>query len=365
MKKTTTSLRARTGRWLATLALSAIASAAFAASANAAGPYQVTTIPGLAYGPAIPGNLLNLHLPDVPGKAKLPLVIWHSGSAWFSNATKDSQFATLIANEFTARGYAVATISIRSSFDARFPAQGHDVRAAIRWLRENAAKYGIDPDRFAFMGDSSGGWATAFAAATSDIPQLPGEQVANGTSSAVHVAVPFYPPTDFLSMDSFATANGLPKGFAYPHDAPTSPEGLLIGCPGEPAPVLPPTPQANPGLVSIQSCPGATKAADPATYFTGREVPIWVLHGLQDPLLPYNQSLNLYNTTVAAGNEARLTLVPTAVHDLRTIIGATNATTWIANPGGQQKVIEGRAPSWDDIEQFLHVHLNRSRGQGR
>ena len=112
--------------------------------------YEVTEIENLQYGPYLPGNLLDLYLPDVPGNAKLPLVIWHSGSAWFSNTAKDSGSAVAAAKEFTARGYAVAAISIRSSFDARFPAQGHDVRAAIRWLRENADEYGIDPNRFAF-----------------------------------------------------------------------------------------------------------------------------------------------------------------------------------------------------------------------
>lgn len=109
----------------------------------------------------------------------------------------------------------MATISIRSSFDARFPAQGYDVRAAIRYLRENAETYGIDPDRFAFMGNSSGGWATAFAATTSDNMTLPGETGVEGTSSAVQVAVPFFPPTDLPSMDQSAADNGLPMGFAY------------------------------------------------------------------------------------------------------------------------------------------------------
>ena len=83
------------------------------------------------------------------------------------------------------------------------------MRAAIRFLRENAATYGIDPDRFAFMGNSSGGWATAFAAATSDTLELEGETGVDGTSSAVRVAVAFFPPTDFLSIDAFVAANDL------------------------------------------------------------------------------------------------------------------------------------------------------------
>jgi acetyl esterase/lipase len=318
--------------------------------------YEVTEIEDLAYGPAVPGNWLDLYLPDVPGGAELPLIIWHSGSAWFSNTAKDSGSAVAVAEEFTARGYAVATISIRSSFDARFPAQGHDVRAAVRWLRENAAEYGIDPNRFAFMGNSSGGWAAAFAATTSDIMELPDEKGVDGTSSAVQVAVPFFPPTDFLSMDEFAAANNLPMGFAYPHDSPTSPEGFLIECPGEVFPMI---------LLSIQDCPVETEAADPSSYIEGAEIPMWVLHGLADPLLPFNQSELVYDITTAEGNEARFTLVPSAGHSVDDIIDAEAATTWTTNRGGHETVVEGAGPSWDDIEQFLHVNLSRARGNGR
>lgn len=329
----------------------------FAISGTAAfGGYDVTEFENLQYGPYLPGNLLDLYLPDVPGNAKLPLVIWHSGSAWFSNTAKDSGNVGAIADEFTARGYAVAAISIRSSFDARFPAQGHDVRAAIRWLRENAAKYGIDANRFAFMGNSSGGWAAAFAATTSDIWEFDGETDVQ-TSSAVQVAVPFFPPTDFLSMDTFAEENGLPNtSFAYPHDSPTSPEGFLIECPGEVFPTA---------LLSIQDCPDETEEADPSSYIDGSEIPIWVLHGLADELLPYNQSQLVYINTTFEGNEARFTLVPSAGHSVDDIIDAEEATTWHTNRGGKEKVLEGIGPSWDDIEHFLHVNLNRARGNGR
>lgn len=312
--------------------------------ATAAPVGGVTEIEDLAYGPASPGNLLDLHLPDVRGKAGLPLVIWHAGSAWFSNTAKDSSEAAPIVEEFTARGYAVATISIRSSFDARFPAQGHDVRAAIRWLREHADQYGIDQARFAFMGNSSGGWATAFAATTSDIMQLPGETGVDGTSSAVQVAVPFFPPTDFLSMDAFAAANDLPMGFAYPHDDPNSPESRLVECPGEVFPTM---------LLSIQDCPDETEAVDPSSYIDGPEIPIWVLHGGQDPLLPYNQSELVYETTTAAGNEGIYTFIPSAGHSVNQSLGADVATTKTTDRNGVETVVEGPGPDWDDIEAFI------------
>jgi acetyl esterase/lipase len=349
---TITRVRRRQGLLIAA-SLAALAMLALVAVPAAAKPVRgVTEHQNLAYGPAVPGNRLDLYVPDVPGNARLPLLIWHSGSAWFSNAAKNAPDAAAIAAEFTARGYAVATISIRSSFDARFPAQGYDVRAAIRYLRENAAGYGIDPGRFAFMGNSSGGWATAFAATTSDIMQLDGETGVDGTSSAVQVAVPFFPPTDFLSMDTFAAANNLPMGFAYPHDSPTSPEGFLIECPGEVFPTV---------LLSIQACPTETEEADPTSYIDGAEIPMWLLHGLADPLLPYNQSQLVYDATTGEGNEARFTLVPTAGHSVNDIIDAEEATTRATNRGGHERVTVGSGPSWDDIERFIHVNLNRAR----
>ena len=314
---------------------------------------EVTEHKDLAYGSAVPGNLLDLYVPGRPADAELPLIIWHSGSAWSENGVKDLGGETAIVEEFTARGFAVASINIRSSSDARFPAQGFDVRAAIRFLRENAATYGIDPDRFAFMGNSSGGWATAFAAATSDTLELEGETGVDGTSSAVRVAVAFFPPTDFLSIDAFVAANDLPMDSdLYPIDEPTSVVGLLIQCPTEGPSEGPPDMGA---LVSIQDCPDETEKADPATYIDEADVPIWLLHGLADPMVPYNQSQLLYDATVAEGNEARLTLVPGAGHSVPDIIDAAQATTWVTDRDGQERETEGSGPSWDDLEQFIRA----------
>ena len=124
-------------------------------------------------------------------------------------------------------------------------------------------------------------------------------------------------------------------------------------------------PPAFPLLKSIQDCPVETEAADPSSYIEGEEIPIWVLHGLEDPLLPYNQSQLVYDTTTAEGNEARFTLVPSAGHSVDEIIDAEAATTWTTNRGGKEKVREGTGPSWDDIEHFLHVNLSRARGKGK
>jgi acetyl esterase/lipase len=325
------------------------------ATSSAEPATEVTEYEDLAYGPAVPGNLLDLYVPDPAGDAELPLLIWHTGSGWGLNDVKDVGEEVPVVEEFTARGYAVASINIRSSLDARFPAQGFDVRAAVRYLRENAATYGIDPDRFAFMGNSSGGWATAFAAMTGNTLELDGEAGVDGTSSAVQVAVAFFPPTDFLSLDEFIAANDLQMDpEIYPADAPTSLVSLLIQCPGEGPSQGPPDPAAR---VSIQDCPEETEKADPASYIDGAEVPIWLLHGLADTQIPYNQSQLVYDATIAEGNEARLTLVPGAEHRLEDIIDSEEATTWATDRAEDETETAGAGPSWDGIEDFVRAAL--------
>jgi acetyl esterase/lipase len=324
------------------------------APATATSVAELTEHKDLAYGSAIPGNLLDLYVPGSPADGELPLIIWHSGSGWSENDVKHLGGEATTVKAFTARGFAVASINIRSSADARFPAQGFDVRAAIRFLRENAATC-IDPDQFAFMGDSSGGWATAFAATTSDTLELEGETGVDGTSSEVRVAVAFFPPTDFLSIDTFAAAKNLPmQSDVYPHDGPMSFVGLLIHCPTEGRREGPPDTGA---LVSIQDCPDETKKADPASYIDGAEVPIWLLHGLADSVVPYNQSQLVYDALVAEGNEARLTLVPAAEHSVPDIIEAAQATTWATDRDGKESETVGSGPSWDDLERFIRASL--------
>ena len=125
----------------------------------------------LEYAPAQPpssnGHKLDLYIPT--GKTgPLPTVIWTGGSAWMADNGKN--LAGQLAARLNPAGYAVAGVSIRSSSQVQFPGQLHDIKAAIRWLRANAAKYGLDADRIAIVGDSSGGWTSSMAAVTGDVP---------------------------------------------------------------------------------------------------------------------------------------------------------------------------------------------------
>ncbi|MEO3863559.1 alpha/beta hydrolase [Acrocarpospora sp. B8E8] len=139
-------------------------------------PVQAQVISNLAYAPPQPagsqGHLLDLYLPDGGGSAPRPLVIWTSGSAWTADNGKSG--ASSIAGFFNSRGYAVAGVSVRSSSQAKFPAQVHDIKTAIRWLRSRAGTYQLDPNRFVVMGDSSGGWVADMAALTGGVASLGG-----------------------------------------------------------------------------------------------------------------------------------------------------------------------------------------------
>ncbi len=256
-------------------------------------PGPAPTHADLDYAPADPatsnGHKLDLYIPT-GAAGPLPVVIWTGGSAWMADTGKNT--ARALAGVLNPVGYAVAGVSIRSSSQVIFPGQLHDMKAAIRWLRANAATYGLDRDRIGIMGDSSGGWTTAMAALTGDAPELEGTVGTTGVSSAVQVAVAFYPPTNFLDMDAWALR---PCEGDRCHDAPVSPESRLVGC-------------------AIQSCPEKVQAANPVRYITPADPPIMILHGNSDPLVPHHQGEQLYMALNKACRDAVFISLPMAGH---------------------------------------------------
>ena len=96
-------------------------------------------------------------------------------------------------------GIAVASISYRFSQDAKFPAQIHDCKGAIRWLRAHADQYGYSADKIAVVGSSAGGMLAALLATSADLPELEGNVGGNlNYSSRVEAPVDFYGATDFI-----------------------------------------------------------------------------------------------------------------------------------------------------------------------
>ncbi len=211
---------------------------------------------------------LDLYIPN-EGE-NLPLIIWVHGGAWLGGSKE--RYAPM---EYLKSGYAGASINYRLSQHAIFPAQIEDVKAAVRWIRANAETYRLDPNRFAAWGSSAGGHLVAMLGTTGDITEFEvGENL--DVSSQVQAVVNYFGPTDFLQMD----AHRLPDGLV--HDAPDSPESKLVGGP-------------------IQEHEDRVARANPITYVSKADPPILIIHGDQDKLVPYHQSVLLKEALEAVG----------------------------------------------------------------
>jgi len=228
-----------------------------------------------------PRHTLDLYLP--PGAGALPLVIWVHGGGWKNGSKANPLPLRLIADQ----NYAIASVNYRLSQFAKFAAQIEDVKSAVRWLRANAARYRVDPNRFAAWGSSAGGHLVALLGTA-------GEKFNTGdhvrVSSRVQAVVDFYGPTDFLKMDEHA----LPSA-PFKHNSPSSPESDLIG-----GPIT-----ENDLLVA---------RANPITYVSPDDPPFLIVHGDQDPLVPLHQSQMLEEALRKAGVAVKLHVVKGGGH---------------------------------------------------
>ena len=136
--------------------------------------------------------LLDLYLPEKPEGS--PLVIWVHGGGW-KGGSKQNCFVKWLSNF----GYTVASINYRLVDIAKWPAQLHDCKGAIRWLRANAQTYGYNPDCVIAVGASAGGHLVALLGTTGDSEELEGNVGGNSEqSSRVQAVVDYYGATDFL-----------------------------------------------------------------------------------------------------------------------------------------------------------------------
>ncbi len=262
------------------------------------------------------GESLHLDLLLPLGNGPFPVIVAIHGGGWTSgDRTQTPAFLQV------ARGYAVAQIDYRLAPAATFPAQIEDCKAAVRWLRANAARYHLDPRAIGVMGFSAGGHLAALLGTSSGAADLEGPQLGNaGYSSRVDVVIDYFGPTDLLQVKSEA-----PACMPEDPDAPDQSPSLFIGCP-------------------IQSCKEKTESANPIHYVSKDDPPVMILHGTADCLVPWQQSLIFYNALRAAGVEAKFLLIPGLTH---------------ADPGFLLPPIELQ------VEEFLDKHLKRGRGRMR
>lgn len=205
-----------------------------------------------------PRQRLDIFLPkNVDADKRLPLVVYIHGGGWHSGDKSGGY--RLLGPLVESGDYAAASIGYRLTQEAIWPAQIHDCKAAIRWLRVNAAKYGYDPDRIGIVGTSAGGHLVAMLGTSGDVKSLEGNLGKHpDVSSRVACVVDFFGASDLTVLGSR-------------HDGPDSPPAKLIGG-------------------AIQENKETALNASPITYVSGDDPPFLFIHGTDDSLVPYNQS---------------------------------------------------------------------------
>lgn len=162
-------------------------------------PVDFTVIPDMPYTiNNIPSQSLDVYIPE--GTGLMPCVVWIHGGAWLAGS-KDG-LAPEVEN-LLHQGYVIASINYRLSSEAIFPAQIHDCKAAVRFLKENAAKFLIDTSKIAVAGSSAGGHLAALVGTSAGVDTL--EDMSLGytrATSRVQAVINYYGPSDFLIMDN-------------------------------------------------------------------------------------------------------------------------------------------------------------------
>jgi acetyl esterase/lipase len=203
---------------------------------------------------------LDLHMPA--GEPRAPLIVWVHGGAWRSGSRESMPLAALVE-----QGYAVASVDYRLTPVAPFPAQVHDIKAAIRFLRAKQAELGVDAKRIAIAGDSAGGHLAALVGVSAGVAELEGDVGDHdGESSAVQAIVDFYGPTNLTTILDQSTPHGL--GVRIP--------ALQLLLSGQP-----------------EDKPEGAKVASVVTHVDASDPPLLIIHGDQDPQVPINQSHEL------------------------------------------------------------------------
>jgi acetyl esterase/lipase len=249
-------------------------------------------------------NRLDLYLPE-KAEGRLPLVVWIHGGAWQAGSKEGCPAVPLAAT-----GYAVASINYRLSQHAVFPAQTEDCKAAIRWLRANAAKYRLDPDRIGVWGSSAGGHLVAMLGTTGGVKDLEGNAGNLDQSSRVQCVVDWFGPTDMANMGRQA-------------DKPGTPVAKLIGGP-------------------VQENLEKARRASPLTYVSKDAAPFLIMHGDKDNTVPLGQSEVLAEALKKAGVEVTLRVIKDNGH---------------GGPGFNSP------ESRKQIEDFFAKHLGKSEGR--
>ena len=215
-------------------------------------------------------------------KGPLPCVVCIHGGGF--RAGKRDGYDGLIQN-LARNGFAAVTVSYRLAPKYQFPAAVHDTKAAVRWVRANAAKYGIDPDRIGVTGGSAGGHLAQFLGVTPGVAEFEGDGGNSNVSSHVKCVVNVYGPSDFT------------KSYGKSVDA---------------AEVLPLFLGGN-----LQTALPAHIRSSPLNWVTPNAAPTLCIHGTEDKYVAHEQAVWMIDRLKASGVEAQLLTLQGAGHGFK------------------------------------------------
>jgi acetyl esterase/lipase len=162
-----------------------------------------------------------------------------------------------------------------------FPAQVHDVKAALRWLKSHASEYKLDPKHVGAMGFSAGGHLALMLGVTDADDGLEGEAAEGSPDTRVQAVVNYFGPTDLLADDIPDVSKPLVRDFLG--GAPRDKEALA-------------------------------RMGSPLTFVTKDDPPILTFQGTKDPLVPHTQAIKLTEVQTAAGGTGRVVLMINGGH---------------------------------------------------
>ena len=226
---------------------------------------------------------LKLDLARPAGSGPFPAIVFIHGGGWYSGNREGYRSQI---EKAARRGYVAVSISYRlmqfneaeketTTASPNFPAQIHDAKAAVRWLRANADKYHIDPNRIGVTGQSAGGHLSLLVGLTDPQSKLEGESGTPDQSSRVQAVVNVFGPTDMAACYRTSSVAWIFRLF-------------MGGTPDEVADTY--------------------KSASPLTYVSKDDPPVLTLHGDQDLLVPVAQATALDEKMKAAGASHTLTV---------------------------------------------------------
>ena len=217
-----------------------------------------------------------------------PLLVWVHGGAWRGGSKEWHPLYMVDPKFIVSKGYALASLDFRLSGEAKFPAQIYDIKAGIRFLRQNADLYQYDASRIGILGASSGGHLAALVGVTNGDPRLEGALGdALDASSNVQAIVSYFGASNLESILQQSTPRGLRVR------VPALDQ--FIG--GQP-----------------ENVPEAAQLASPVSHIDGRDPPLLLIHGDQDPQMPINQSHELFGLYSNAGLQVQFEVVYGGAH---------------------------------------------------